>query len=152
MKRKASGGKPMGMMERAKLRSSKDDKQNMLNAEKMLAYDPGNTDHMVSLLQNAQRAGCYDSVLWVGPILLKANSDQKKPDFNKYIILRDVYKSIHEWARAVEACQYAAAMRPEDMDLQTELKNLGAYRTMKEGGLRILPQLPRQRPRPRFAG
>jgi tetratricopeptide (TPR) repeat protein len=134
LKRKASGGKALGMMERAKLRSSKDDMQNMLNAEKMLAFDPGNTDHMVSLLQNAQRAGCYETVLWIGPILLKANADAKKPEFNKFIILKDVYKSIHEWARAVEACQHAAALRPDDMDLQTELKNLGAFRTMKEGG------------------
>jgi tetratricopeptide (TPR) repeat protein len=134
MKRKASGGKSMGMLERMKLASSKDDRQNMLNAERMLAHDPGNTDHMVSLLQNAHRAGCYETVLWIGPILLKANSDQKKPEFNKYTILKDVYKSIHEWARAVEACQYAAALKPDDMDLQTELKNLGAYRTMKEGG------------------
>jgi thioredoxin-like negative regulator of GroEL len=134
MKRKASGGKAMGFGARAKLRSSKDDKQNLLNAEKMLAFDPGNTDHMVAVLQNAHRAGCYDTVLWIGPILLRANADAKKPEFNKFIILKDVYKSIHEWARAVEACQHAAALRPEDMDLQTELKNLGAFRTMKEGG------------------
>src|SRR5205085_1553203 len=47
---------------------------------------------------------------------------------------KDVYKNIHEWAKAVEACQHAAAMKPHDMDLQTELKNLGAYNTMKAGG------------------
>src|SRR5687767_14801971 len=58
MKRKASGGKPLGMFSRPK--PSKDDKQNMLNAEKTLAFDPGNTDHMVSVLQNAKNAGCYD--------------------------------------------------------------------------------------------
>jgi TolA-binding protein len=133
LKRKASGGKALGFMAAAKLRNSKDDKQNMLNAEKLLAFDPGNTDHMVSLLQNAHRAGCYDTVMWVGPILLKANADAKKPEFNKFIILKDVYKSIHEWARAVEACQHAAAMKPDDMDLHTELKNLGAFRTMHEG-------------------
>jgi TolA-binding protein len=133
LKRKASGGKALGFMAAAKLRNSKDDKQNMLNAEKLLAFDPGNTDHMVSLLQNAHRAGCYDTVMWIGPILLKANADAKKPEFNKFIILKDVYKSIHEWAKAVEACQHAAAMKPDDMDLQTELKNLGAFRTMHEG-------------------
>jgi tetratricopeptide (TPR) repeat protein len=134
LKRKASGGKPLGFLDRGKLRNSKDDKQNMLNAEKLLAFDPGNTDYMVSLLQNAHRAGCYDTVMWIGPVLLKANADAKKPEFNKFIILKDVYKSIREWARAVEACQHAAAMKPDDMDLQTELKNLGAFRTMAEGG------------------
>lgn len=133
LKRKASGGKALGFLAAAKLKNSKDDKQNMLNAEKLLAFDPGNTDHMVSLLQNAHRAGCYDTVMWIGPILLKANADSPKPNFNKFIILKDVYKSIQEWAKAVEACQHAAAMKPEDMDLQTELKNLGAFRTMHEG-------------------
>lgn len=131
LKRKASGGKPLGMF--AKPKPSKDDKQNMLNAEKMLAYDPGNLGHMVDLLQNAQRAGCYETVLWIGPILLKANADAKKPEFNKFIILKDVYKNIHEWARAVEACQYAASMKPDDMELGGELKRLSAERTMFEG-------------------
>src|SRR3954462_14231132 len=103
LKRKASGGKSLGFMAASKLRNSKDDKQNMLNAEKLLAFDPGNMDHMVSLLQNAHRAGCYDAVRWIGPELLKANADAKKPEFNKFIILKDVYKSVHEWAKAVEA-------------------------------------------------
>src|ERR1700733_6334529 len=50
LKRKASGGKSLGMFEGMKLkRNTKDDKQNLLNAEKLLAYDPGNTDHMLSL-------------------------------------------------------------------------------------------------------
>ena len=48
MKRKASGGKDLGMMEKMKLkRPTKDDRQNMLNAEKLLSYEPGNPDHMV---------------------------------------------------------------------------------------------------------
>ena len=47
MRRKAGGGKKLGMMESMKLRGGKDDKQKMLNAEKALAYDPGNTDHML---------------------------------------------------------------------------------------------------------
>jgi TolA-binding protein len=133
MKRKASGGKAMGMFERSKFRGGKDDKQNMLHAEKLLAYDPGNTDHMLALMESASRAGCYDTVLWIGAMVVRANSDAKKPEFNKFIKIKDIYKGIHEWARAVEACQQAVALRPQDMDLQTELKNLGAYRTMHEG-------------------
>lgn len=132
LRRKASGGKPLGMTERWKLKKG-DDKQNLLNAEKLLAYDPGNTDHMITLLQAAQKAGFYDTVLWIGPILLKANFESPKQDFGKYITLRDVYKSLHRWKLATEACQYAANLRPDDMDLQTELKNLGAMTTIHEG-------------------
>ena len=131
LKRKASGGKPLGLFKQPK--SSKDDLQRMLNAEKLLANDPGNKEHMVAVLQNAVKAGCYDTVLWMGPILLKANNDSPKPEFSKYIVLKDVYKSVHEWSRAVDACQRASSMKPDDMDLGGELKHLAALETMSKG-------------------
>src|ERR1700676_3106626 len=49
LKRKASGGKDMGMFDKMKLPKSKDEKQAMLNAEKLLAYSPGDTDRMLAL-------------------------------------------------------------------------------------------------------
>jgi tetratricopeptide (TPR) repeat protein len=134
LKRKASGGKSAGFMESMKLkRPTKDDKQNMLNSEKLLAYDPSNTDAMVGVLQNALRGGFYDTVMWMGPILQKANADSPKPDVNKFIILRDAYKGLKQWKLATDACHYAAMLRPDDMDLQNELKNLGAMDTMAAG-------------------
>jgi len=134
MKRKASGGKDLGMMEKMKLkRPTKDDKGNMLNAEKLLAYEPGEPEYMVTLLQNAHKAGFYDTVMWIGPILLKANADHKKPDVNKFLILKDIYKDLRQWKLATEACHYALRLDEFNMDLQTELKNLGAQDTMDEG-------------------
>src|SRR3954447_12660449 len=47
--------------------------------------------------------------------------------------LKDTYKALGKWQLATEACQYAAMLRPDDMDLQTELKNLGAQETMTRG-------------------
>jgi hypothetical protein len=134
LKRKASGGKALGMFEKMKIKTTtKDDKANMLAAEKLLAYDPGSTDYMLLLMQNALRAGCYDTVMWIGPLLQKANSESPKPEFNKFIALKDTYKQLGQWKLATDACQYAAMMRADDMDLQTELKNLGAQHTMSEG-------------------
>lgn len=134
LKRKASGGKTLGMFERMKfMRPSRDDKQNLLNAEKLLAYDPGNTDYMQQVLQSAHRGGFYDTVLWMGPIFLKANAESAKPDFHKFIVLKDVYRALKQWKLATDACHYAASMRPDDMDLQAELKNLGAQQTMEAG-------------------
>jgi tetratricopeptide (TPR) repeat protein len=134
LKRKASGGKSLGMFERMKfMRPSKDDKQNLLNAEKLLAYDPGNLDYMQQVLQSAHRAGYFDTVLWMGPIFLKANADSPKPDFHKFVVLKDVYRSMKQWKLATDACHYAASLRPDDMDLQAELKNLGAQQTMEAG-------------------
>jgi len=136
LKRKVSGGKDLGMFEKMKLKKpTRDDKENLLAAEKLLSYDPGNTDVMVSVLQAAHRAGYYDTVMWMGPILLKANEESIKPapDVNKFLILKDVYKTLGRWKEAAEACARAAQMRQEDMDLQRELKDLGAQQTMNEG-------------------
>ncbi|HEX4794113.1 MAG TPA: hypothetical protein VH370_09990 [Humisphaera sp.] len=134
LKRKASGGKSMGMMQKMKLKAAKDDnKALMLNAEKLLAYDPGNMDHMLAMFQNAFKAGYYDTAIWIGGVLLKANSENPKPEYNKFIALKEGYSSFEQWHLAVEACGLAQRMRPEDMDLQKELKDLSARDTMAKG-------------------
>ena len=133
LKRKASGGKDMGMFEKMKMPKAKDDKQAMLNAEKLLAYDPGNTDRMLALIQAAYKANFYDTCLWIGPILLRANADQKKPEFSKFTALKDIYNALEQYRMASEAAQYALAIKPDDMDLQQDMKNLAAKDTMKGG-------------------
>ena len=135
MRRKVSGGKPLGMLQAMKLRSGKDDKEALLNAEKLLAYDPGNTDHMLTLLKAAHRAGYYDSVMWIGPILQRANAElpEKKQDINKFLALKDIYADIKQFKLATDAAQLAVILRPDDMDLGTELKRLGAEHSMQEG-------------------
>lgn len=134
LKRKASGGKDMGMFDRMKVKTNtSDDKANMLAAEKLLAYDPGNTGKMVQLVQFAHKAGFFDTVLWAGAIVMRANAESKKPDFNTYMTLKDVYKDIERWAEASECAQLAQQLRPENMDLTAELKNLAALHTMHQG-------------------
>jgi tetratricopeptide (TPR) repeat protein len=135
LKRKATGGKSLGMLEAMKLkRTGKDDKLNMLNAEKLLAYEPGNTDYMQSLFLSAFKAGYFDSVLWIGPIFQRANLDDKKTDINKFFVLRDTYISLRRWKLAADAAQNALNMRPQDMDLATEVKDLGAKETIDRAG------------------
>ncbi len=127
LKRKVTGGKALGMFEAMKLkRPSKDDKQNLLNNAKLLAYDPGNTDYMVGILQNGVRGGFYHTCMWIGPVLQKANADSPKPELNKFLVLRDSYISLKQWKLATDACHYAAMLRPDDMDLQKSLRDLGA--------------------------
>jgi hypothetical protein len=134
LKRKASGGKDLGMFDKMKVKTNtSDDKANLLAAEKLLAYDPGNTDRMVQVLQFALKGGYFDTVLWIGPILLRANAESKKPDYAKYVILKDTYKEIERWKEATEAAMMAQQLRPDNMELVTELKNLAALDTMDAG-------------------
>jgi hypothetical protein len=133
LKRKVSGGKDMGMMYKMKMTKGKDEKQAMLNAEKLLAYVPGDIGRMTSLFQSAYKAGCYETVLWIGPILQRANQELKKPDFKTFITLRDIYSAIQEYKLATDACAFAAQMKPDDMDLQHEMKDLAARLTITDG-------------------
>ena len=134
MKRKATGGKGLGMLEKVKIgRPGKDDKQNLINQEKLLSYEPGSTDAMVGVLQNALRGGYFKTVLWVGPILQAANKDSPKPEFKKFIILKDAYLALKRYTLAADACQYARLLKPEDMDLQNEFRHIAALDTMNKG-------------------
>lgn len=134
LKRKASGGKDMGMLTKMKNRYGKDDVENLIVAERFLSYDPGNTGRMLEMLNHAAEAGCQEAVMWVGPILLRANLDGGKPEIGKFMALKDAYMRMGKWQQSVDAAQHALRMRPQDMDLQAEVKNLAARQTMKEGG------------------
>ncbi len=136
LRRKASGGKALGMLAAMNLRrAGKNPLETMINAEKLLANDPGNTDHMLLLAKSAHEEGCWDTVMWIGPILQRANSElpERKQDVNKYLALKDIYKDLKQFKLATDACQHAVMLRPDDMDLTQELKNLGAQHTMNEG-------------------
>lgn len=134
LRRKAAGGKKIGMFEAMKYSTKgKDEIENMNNAERLLAFDPGDTGHMQSLLETAYRAGCYDTALWIGPILGRANNELPKPDFAKFRVLRDHYAKLGRWTQAVEVCTRMVQMKPDDGDLKNELKNLSAEEAMNKG-------------------
>jgi len=63
----------------------------------------------------------------------RANTDTPKPDINKFIKLKDIYKALGQWELAVAASQSALALRPGDMDFGDRGKALGAQSTMSRG-------------------
>ena len=135
MRRKASGGKKLGMMEAFKLgKAGKDDKESLINAEKLLCYDPGSVSYMVAVAQAAFKGGFYDTAMWAAQLAFQANvSNPKGPDYKTFIVLKDIYKSLHQWPQAAEACQWASKLRPDDMELAKEARDIGAQQTMAEG-------------------
>ena len=133
LRRKASGGKDLGMLAKMRLPRPKDDLESMLRAERLMAFSPGDTENMLAVMKAAHRAGFYDTVVWIGAVLLKANNDQKTPDFNKFLAARDIYADLQLWGPAVDACQYAAALKPDDMELSRVLRNLSANLTLQDG-------------------
>lgn len=73
LKRKASGGRDMGMMDRMKLPKVGGDIQTMLNAEKLLAYDPADNLRLLALLTTAKAAGMTRTAAWIWTILNRAS-------------------------------------------------------------------------------
>ena len=134
MKRKANGGKPLGMFEKMKLlRSGKDEKANMLNAEKAMSFDPGDTNAMEAMIVAANKGGFWETVMWLGPIFERACVDAPKKEYKKFVALKDVYKDLKQHALAVRACQYAVQLKPDDLELAGELKRLSVMETMDKG-------------------
>ena len=135
MKRKASSGKPMGMLDTMKfLRAGKDFKVNMLNAEKVASFDAGNLNAMEAMIVAASKAGYLDTVMWLGPLFERAIVDcGKKADPKKFVVLKDVYKDLKQWALALRSAQYALQLKPNDLELQEEAKNLSVLETMHKG-------------------
>lgn len=137
LKRKASGAKDMGMFDRRKYpTSTKDEKQNMLNAERQLAFDPGNAGHMMVFAQSAFRGGFYFTATWIADILLKVNAEAPKPDYGKFINLKEIYKGLGDYKQASDACSAALELRPDDMELKGEMKGLAAEHTLSIGKYR----------------
>jgi tetratricopeptide (TPR) repeat protein len=130
MIRKVNGGKPLGMFSKPK--PTKDDKLNMLNAEKVLAYDPSSGEAMSAMMSAAFKAGCYDTCLWAGQLLFNLNVGAKQPSFERYIKIKDTFKAIGRFQEALDVMAYAKRMKPSDMDLDHEMKNLAAESTIKK--------------------
>jgi tetratricopeptide (TPR) repeat protein len=135
LKRKASGGKGLKMWDAMALKKrSKDEKVNMLNAEKLLVFDPGNSDLMLAIAQAAVKIGYYDTAMWAGPLAAQAEADGGKPDVKKFLALRDVFNQMQQWAMALQMVNIASRLKPGDMDLSVEARNLAAQQTMKGAG------------------
>ena len=131
--RKATGGKPLGTFKSMGIKTNgKDPKQNMLNAEKLLSYDPGNTSHMTSMVKAATAGEYAKTVPWIGQILSRINLEGKR-DPSIFVMLKDCYQQVEEYQLALDALQNAAALQPDNSDVQHELRELATRLAIKKG-------------------
>jgi tetratricopeptide (TPR) repeat protein len=138
--RKARGGKPVGIFgPKVNLpKAAKDDfKRQMLNAEVLLSYDPGNTDLMLTVAEAAQKGSYFSVVRWIGPEMFRAllglPVPKQKAQFNQLIKLREVFRNSREFKSASEVCELAARLRPQDLNLLQEARQLATEETIKKG-------------------
>lgn len=148
MQRRQAGGKRPGVWEGMKYPvSGKDSTKAMLNAEFLLAKDPGNISYLEALFKNAGKSGLKDTVMWIGPTFMEACQQEKKPSLARFSALKSVYEeisarceeandpknAIDALQQALRALEYARQLSPQDRALSDELRDLSSRLTLLKG-------------------
>jgi tetratricopeptide (TPR) repeat protein len=131
--RQGKGGKKPSMMERVKRLRGKTPLEQMLNAEYLLAKDPDHLPYAEAVLKAATAGSYKKTAKWIADLVFQANNAAAKPSFQVYLLLKDCYKAIEQFDRAIAACQCAVRLKPEDGALMDEFKNLSAELTVARG-------------------
>jgi len=133
LQRRDSGQKKPSMMERVKRLGGKTPLEQMLNAEYLFTKDPDHLPYAEAMLKAALAGGYNKTAGWIANVIFQAANASKNPSANTYILLKDAYKTIEQFDKAIVAIQRAARLRPEDGALADEFKNLSAELTMARG-------------------
>jgi tetratricopeptide (TPR) repeat protein len=133
LQRQSSGSKKPSMMERVKRLGGKTPLEQMLNAEYLFTKDPDHLPYAEAMLK-AAIAGGYDKTAgWIANVIFQAANASQNPSAHTYILLKDSYKTLGQFDKAIAAIQRAARLRPDDGALADEFKNLSAELTMARG-------------------
>jgi tetratricopeptide (TPR) repeat protein len=133
LKRKAQGGKGPGVLEQLKRRQGKDPVLNLVNAEHLLAKDPGSVQYMLQTLRAAGKLELTDVVSWIAKILLQAQHQASKPSKRILLEVTKAFESIEDFTLAVRACDMALKGDPDDGELRNLMRNLSAQETISRG-------------------
>jgi len=131
--RQIKGGKKPTMVEKMKRVRGKSPLEQMINAEYLFAKAPDNLGHARDMLKAAIAGKFKETAGWIADLLFHANNAAEKPSFHTYVLLKDSYKAIGRFDRAIAACRYACQLKPQDGLLDDELKNLTAELTVARG-------------------
>jgi TolA-binding protein len=101
--RRLAGKKPPGFLETRKYPTSgKDPRKNLTNALHLFGLDPGNPDHLETILLNAAKAGYMRIALWIAPILWEGFSTRAKVNAARCSTLYQALDRIGEWFQEKE--------------------------------------------------
>lgn len=131
--RRGEGGKKPSMVEKVKHMGGKNPLDQMLNAEKLFAKDPDHLPYAETMLKAAVAGGYNKVAHWIANLIFQMNNAAEKPSLQTYILLKDSYKAIGQFDKAVAACQHIVRIKPNDKELADEYKNLSAELTMARG-------------------
>jgi len=135
--RRAKGGKKPSMMEKVRRMRGKTPLEQMLNAEYLFVKDPDNLAYAEAMLKAAVEGGYARTAHWIANLIFQTNNAIEKPSLQTYLLLKDCYKALGQYDKAVAACQRAYRLKPESKELADEFKNLSAELTMAKGNYTV---------------
>jgi tetratricopeptide (TPR) repeat protein len=131
--RQGKGGKKPSIMDRMTRKGGKTSLDEMLNAEYLLAKDPDNLSYAESMIKAAVAGEYRRTGAWIADLVFQATNASPKPSAATYLLLKESYKALELFDKAVAACQKAVDLRPGDGPLADELRDLSAQHTMQRG-------------------
>ena len=133
LNRKLHGGKGPGIVDKFKRRSGKDPLQNLINAEYLLAMEPGSVEFMEQVLKTSRALEIPTTVKWICDILMEAMRQASRPNKRILLLLIDAYQEVEDYPSAISACDMAHQLSPEDRVLEERLTDLSTKYTLQEG-------------------
>lgn len=131
--REVKGGKKPSMMERVKRLRGKTALERMLGAEYLFAKDPDHLPYGEAMLKSAVAGGYNQTSKWIADLIFQANNAAERPSFHTYMLLKDSYRTIGQFDRALAACERATRLKPSDAALADEFQTLSAELTVARG-------------------
>ncbi|MDO8303298.1 MAG: tetratricopeptide repeat protein [Sedimentisphaerales bacterium] len=131
--RQAKGGKKPSMLDKLKRGRGKDHLEEMLNNEWLFARDPDNLAHGEAILKAASAGGFKKTASWVADMVFDAAVSSPKPSAQTFLMLKDAFAGSGEWEKAIRALHHAIRLKPNDLALADELRNLSAELAVKKG-------------------
>jgi tetratricopeptide (TPR) repeat protein len=122
--REEKGGQKASTEEAAERLGGQTPLEQMLNAEYLLAKDPGHMPYAEAILKAAVAGDYKKTAKWIADLVFLANKVAKKPSLQIYLLLKDAYATIGRFDRALAACECAIKFKPEDEELADEFKKL----------------------------
>ncbi len=133
LNRKARGGKSLGMLKQIRCRGGKTPLEEMLNAEYILARDPGAVAPLETILKAARQLNLPQVVKWACDILFISQRPPAKPSKKVLRLLVDTYTEFEEYRMAIQACEILRALSPEEESVLQKLSQLSAKHTIQKG-------------------
>lgn len=124
VRRRSQGGAKPDRDEVKKRLTGIDALERMLNAEYLLAKDPGSISYGEAMLKNAVQGGYHNTAKWIADLIFVANKRARKPSPQLYALLTDSYSGIGEYKRALSACESGLKIKPEDEELKRRRQEL----------------------------